>query len=158
SAIVVRWYLRLGSTTGIARGLAAIVLAAVMVVGSNYLVARQLTWTPGGLALSFGRMLQDGIVDRYLADHCPDPHLRLCTYRRELPPTADEFFWSGEGSLFDNLGGFDGLGAEMDEIVVGSLHNYPLLQVETAFVAGVRQLFHFATGAGVVNTIWHTYW
>ena len=71
------------------------------------------------------------------------------THRAELPPTADEFFWSGEGSLFDNLGGFDGLGVEMDDIVVGSLRDYPLLQLQTAFVAGVRQLFMFATGAGV---------
>jgi hypothetical protein len=75
-----------------------------------------------------------------------------------LPPTADEFFWSGEGSLFDYLGGFDGLGAEMDEIVVGSLQQYPLLQAQTAVVACVRQLTRIATGAGVVNTIWHTYW
>jgi hypothetical protein len=155
---LVRWYFRIGSGAGIMRGLAATMLGALLVVGSNYLVARQLAWTPGGLALSFGRMLQDGIVDRYLGDHCPDRHLRLCTYRSVLPPTADEFFWSGEGSLFDYLGGFDGLGAEMDEIVVGSLHQYPLLQAQTAVVAGVRQLFRIATGAGVVNTIWHTYW
>ena len=147
-----------GSAAGILRGLIATVFAAALVVGSNYIVARELAWTPGGLALSFGRMLQDGIVDRYLGDHCPDRHLRLCTYRSVLPSTADEFFWSGEGSLFDYLGGFDGLGAEMDEIVVGSLREYPLLQMQTAFVAGVRQLFRIATGAGVVNTIWHTYW
>ncbi len=158
AAALARWYFRVGSTSGIARGVAATVLGAALVVGSNYLVARQLAWTPGGLALSFGRMLQDGIVDRYLADHCPDPHLRLCAHRSELPPTADEFFWSGEGSLFDNLGGFDGLGAEMDEIVIGSLHDYPMLQVQTAIVAAVRQLLRIATGAGVVNTIWHTYW
>jgi hypothetical protein len=158
SAALARWLFGLGSTGGILRGLIATVLGAVLVVGSNYVVARQLAWTPGGLALSFGRMLQDGIVDRYLGDHCPDRHLRLCTYRSVLPPTADEFFWSGEGSLFDYLGGFDGLGAEMDEVVVGSLRDYPQLQLKTAFVAGVRQLFRFATGAGVVNTIWHTYW
>ena len=157
-AALARWYFGVGSAAGIARGFAATLLGAALVVGSNYLVARQLAWTPGGLALSFGRMLQDGIVDRYLADHCPDPHLRLCAHRSELPPTADEFFWSGEDSLFDNLGGFDGLGAEMDQIVIGSLRDYPLLQVQTAFVAGVRQLFRFASGAGIVNTIWHTYW
>jgi hypothetical protein len=158
AAVLVRWLFGVGSADGILRGLIAIVLGAVLVVGSNYLVARELRWTPGGLALSFGRMLQDGIVDRYLGDHCPDRHLRLCTYRSVLPPTADEFFWSGEGSLFDYLGGFDRLGAEMDEVVVGSLRDYPLLQMQTAFAAGVRQLFRFATGAGVVNTIWHTYW
>jgi hypothetical protein len=158
AAALARWLFGIGSAAGIVRGVAATVLGAALVVGSNYLVARQLTWTPGGLALSFGRMLQDGIVDRYLSDHCPDPHLRLCAHRSELPPTADEFFWSGEDSLFDNLGGFDGLGAEMDDIVMGSLRDYPVLQAQTAIVASVRQLFRIATGAGVVNTIWHTYW
>jgi hypothetical protein len=33
-----------------------------------------------------------------------------------------------------------------------------MLQAQTAVVAAVRQLFRIATGAGVVNTIWHTYW
>ena len=44
-------------------------------------VAGRFAWTPGGLALSFGRMLQDGIVARYLAEHCPDKRLRLCAHR-----------------------------------------------------------------------------
>ena len=37
-----------------------------------FVVAKRLAWTPGGFALSFGRMLQDGIVKKYLDDHCPE--------------------------------------------------------------------------------------
>jgi hypothetical protein len=66
---------------GLGRGIAALVLAPVLLVGANYVVAGQLAWTPGGIALSFGRMLQDGIVARFLADHCPDPRFRLCDHR-----------------------------------------------------------------------------
>ena len=38
-------------------------------------------WTPGGYGVAFGRMLQDGIVARYLNDHCPQQKLKLCPYR-----------------------------------------------------------------------------
>ena len=58
-----------------------------MLLAANYAVAGRLAWTPGGLALSFGRMLQDGIVTRYLADHCPDPRLKLCAHRTSCRPT-----------------------------------------------------------------------
>src|SRR6478672_5102377 len=158
AAALAWWYFRIGAAAGIARGIAALVLGAVMLVSANYLVAGRLAWTPGGLALSFGRMLQDGIVNRYLADHCPEQRLKLCKHRHELPTDADVFFWSGKGSIFNNLGRFAGLGDEMSEIVIGSLRDYPMWQVELALAATAHQLTRVATGEGVVNTVWHTYW
>lgn len=158
SAALARRFLGTGSAAGIFRGVTAVAIGAVMLVGANFLVARQLGWTPGGLALSFGRMLQDGIVNDYLNEHCPNPRLRLCAYKGKLPETANEFFWDGSGSVFDELGGFTGLGEEMNEIVFGSLRDHPGRNAEAAAVAGVRQLVRVATGEGVVDTIWHTYW
>ncbi len=72
---------RLVPVAGLARGVIAILLGAIMLVAANYAVAGRLAWTPGGIALSFGRMLQDGIVARFLAEHCPDPRFRLCDHR-----------------------------------------------------------------------------
>src|SRR5581483_9033919 len=115
---------------GLARGAGALLLGAAMLISANYVVAGRLAWTPGGIALSFGRMLQDGIVARYLAEHCPDPRFRLCEHRDKLPTDADEFFW-GE-SIFDQLGRFDGLGEEMRTIVIESLRAYPLWQLQAA--------------------------
>jgi hypothetical protein len=158
AAALVWWYFRIGSVSGIARGIAAAALGAVMLVGANYLVAGKLAWTPGGLALSFGRMLQDGIVNRYLNDHCRERRMKLCAHRHELPSDADVFFWSGQGSVFNNLGRFAGLGDEMSAIVTGSLHDYPALQIEMALAATAHQLTRIASGEGVVNTTWHTYW
>src|SRR3954470_6828721 len=156
AAALAWWYFRIGAASGIARGIAALVLGAVMLVSANYLVAGRLAWTPGGLALSFGRMLQDGIVNRYLADHCPEQRLKLCKHRHELPTDADVFFWSGKGSIFNNLGRFGGLGDEMSTIVLGSLHDYPGLQAEMALAATAHRLTRISSGEGVVNTIWHT--
>ena len=115
-AIIVTLFNRkLVPRAGLGRGIAALVLGPLMLLTANYAVAGRLAWTPGGIALPFGRMLQDGIVARYLADHCPDPRLKLCAHRHELPTDADEFFW-GE-SVFDRLGRFQGLDDEMRTIV-----------------------------------------
>ena len=100
-------------------------------------------------------MLQDGIVARFLADHCPDPRFKLCAHRAELPNDADEFFW-GEG-IFDRLGRFQGLNDEMRTIVLESIAAYPLRQIEAAASAAVRQLVKVQTGEGVLDSIWHTH-
>ncbi len=146
---------RLVPPAGLARALAALTLGPLMLMAADYAVAGRLTWTPGGFALSFGRMLQDGIVGRFLAEHCPDPRLRLCDHRDELPTDADAFFW-GSG-IFDQLGRFEGLDGEMRTIVIESVRDYPLWQLEAAARAVARQLTAVRTGEGVLDSLWHTY-
>jgi hypothetical protein len=146
---------RLVPLADLARGSAALLLGAVMLLGANYVVAKRVAWTPGGIGLTFGRMLQDGIVKRYLDEHCPDPRLRLCDYRDELPTDADVFFW-GQG-MFDRLGRFQGLNDEMRTIVLESLRAYPWLQLRAAVVATLKQLVMVRTGWGVLDSIWHTH-
>ena len=140
---------------GLARGAIAVAFGVALLLAGNHTVTRRLTWTPGGIGILFGRMLEAGIVQRYLADHCPDPALRLCAHRDEIPQTADEFLW-GQG-VFDRLGRFDGLGEEMATIVRGALRAYPLLQIKAAAQATALQLVRVASGEGVLNEIWHTY-
>jgi hypothetical protein len=137
------------------RGAGALALGVVMLLSTNFALSGQFAWTPGGYGIVFARMMEDGIVARYLEDHCPDARLRLCPYRHRLPRTADEFLWS-EGP-FDELGRFAGLGEEMRTIVLESLAEYPGMQIETAATAAARQLVKVESGEGVVTTIWHTY-
>jgi len=140
---------------GVGRGIAALVLGSAMLLTANYVIAGRFAWTPGAVALPFGRMLQDGIVARFLADHCPDPRFKLCEYRNDLPADADQFFW-GE-SVFDKLGRFQGLNDEMYTIVLESSRAYPAWQIEAAASAVGRQLIRVKTGEGVLDSIWHTY-
>jgi hypothetical protein len=126
-----------------------------MLFAANFALSGQLAWTPGGFGIAFGRMLQDGIVKRYLNDHCPDPRLKLCPYRNALPQTADDFLW--HYGIFNDLGRFDGLGEEIRFIVLRSVQEYPLQQIETAFTATASQLGLVATGYGIHDQIWHTY-
>jgi hypothetical protein len=140
---------------GVARAAAALALGAVMLLGTNYAVGGRLAWTPGGYGLTFARMLEDGIVTRYLDDHCPDPRLKLCPYRNELPRNADDFLW--DDGVFNKLGRFAGLDDEMRRIVLGSLRDYPMMQIKAALIDTARQLGDVATGYGVLTTIRHSY-
>jgi len=156
AALLFSWLnAKLVPRAGFAPMTAALVLSAAMLLGANYVVSKTVAWTPGGYGLAFGRMLQDGIVTRYLNDHCPDAQLKLCPYRNELPLDADTFLWGK--SVFDKLGRFAGLGDEMRTIVLGSLRDYPAMQAETALRATARQLVAVGTGEGIVTALMHTY-
>ena len=60
--------------------------------------------------------------------------------------------------MFNNLGRFAGLGDEVSTIVTGSLRDYPAWQIGLALAATAHHLTRIASGEGVVNTTWHTYW
>ncbi len=141
--------------SGLIQGSLTIVAGAAMLLAANFALSGQLAWTPGGSGVAFGRMLQDGIVTRYLRDHCPEQQLKLCPYRDELPATADEFLWGK--SMFNTLGRFQGMDDEMGFIVVNSLKAYPLWQAQAAIVATAQQLTDVATGEGTNGWIPHTY-
>jgi hypothetical protein len=135
------------------RSVVALILGAAMLLGTNFALSGQIAWTPGGYGIAFARMMEDGIVARYLADHCPEERLKLCRYRYKLPRTADEFLWGD--SPFNELGRFAGLGDEMRKIVLESLFEYPGQQVEAAATASAKQLVAVASGEGVHEHLAH---
>ena len=143
------------SAQGLTRGSLTIVAGAAVLLASNFALSGQFAWTPGGSGIAFGRMLQDGLVKRYLDDHCATEKLKLCPYRNELPKTGDDFLWGK--SMFNDLGRFNGLGDEMAYIAWHSLIAYPGAQLEAATKATAQQLVSVATGEGSNNWLAHTY-
>ena len=139
---------------GLAQASLTIVAGGVMLVSANYALSGKLAWTPGGYGVAFGRMMQDGIVARYLSDRCPRERYKLCPYRNELPASADEFLWGN--SMFNTLGRFEGMNDEMGYIVVQSIKDYPAWQAGAALRAMGQQLLHVATGEGTNGWIPHT--
>ena len=139
------------------QGTLTIAAGALMLVSADFALSGQVAWTPGGSAIAFGRMLQDGIVTRYLNDQCPKQHFKLCPYRNELPETADDFLWSRE-TVFNKLGRFAGMSDEMGYIAVHALADYPLWQAEEALLATGEQMLKVATGENTdPPTTPHTY-
>jgi hypothetical protein len=143
------------AVSGLTQGSLTVVVGTAMLLSANFALSGQLAWTPGGYGVAFGRMLQDGIVTRYLREHCPQQKLKLCPYRDRLPSTADQFLWGN--SMFNTLGRFHGLNDEMGFIVLHSLAEYPALQAEAALAATAQQLVDVATGEGTDGWLGHTY-
>jgi hypothetical protein len=143
------------SVPGLAQASLSLAAGATALLIANFALSGQLTWTPGGYGVAFGRMMQDGIVGRYLHDHCPQEKLKLCPYRERLPATADQFLWGN--SMFNTLGRFGGLGDEMSYIVLRSLAEYPAMQARAALTGTARQLTLARTGEGTNGWLGHTY-
>lgn len=115
---------------------------------STYLVTGKFTFTPGGSTFVFGRLVQDGLIQRYLDDHCPDKTVRLCRYENDLPDTADEWLWTSSTPLY-KLGGWKGFRPEAERLIAETLHLYPYQHLRTAVQAAIDQFLMFRTKLSV---------
>ncbi len=125
--------------------LAACAVAAGIALGplSNLALIGNFGFTPGGSSFLFGRLIEDGMIDQYLEDKCPDPSLQICAYKDEIPDQADDWLWGN--SAFYKLGGWDGYTEEQGRIIRETLLLYPLQHLATAIVATLEQFVSFET-------------
>lgn len=127
---------------------ASVATGLVLCPVSNLLLTGSFAFTPGGSTFLFGRLVEDGMITRYLNDHCPDPTIRLCDYKDEIQEDADSWLWWG-GSPLQKMGGWDAYEPEAKRIIHATLTEYPLAHATTAFNAAVAQLFSFQTEVGI---------
>jgi hypothetical protein len=127
-------------------GLAAVAVAGgiALALVSNAAITGSLAFTPGGASFLFGRLIEDGIIADYVEDKCPDPALRLCAYRAELPRNADDWLW-GPGTAFYKLGGDEGFADEEREIIAETLTLYPAAHLASAAEGTLKQFLTFKT-------------
>lgn len=104
-------------------------------------------FTPGGSAFLFGRLVQDGVTKRWLAEHCPVPGVQLCEWKEQLPETADAFLW-GKDSPYKKIGDWQDVQVqrEMGQLVREMAKAYPAMILSTALTSTVEQLLSVATG------------
>ena len=127
---------------GVAAGL-------VLCLISNLAITGNFAFTPGGSSFLFGRLIKDGIVARYLGEHCPDASLRLCNYKATLPEHAGSGWLWDDDSPFRELGGWKDLAAEERAITWATLERYPFMHASTAAGDAVTQFFTFQTDVDV---------
>lgn len=111
---------------------------------SNYAITGQFAFTPGGTGFLFGRLVDDGIIERYLDERCPDPALRLCAFKDELPDEVDDWLWGHDSPLY-KLGGWEGHRSEQQAIIRDTLRRYPLTHAIAAATATFDQFTTFGT-------------
>ena len=137
---------------------AAVLLTAIFLPSVNYVFGGKFAWTPGGISFIFSRLVQDGIVARYLADNCPDRTIKLCRFEKKIPKTADDFLWhQGLKGPFVSIGGWEQGADEMKRIALESLTLYPGMHIKTALYSTGLQLLQVETGDGIVRGIWSAY-
>jgi hypothetical protein len=135
----------------------AIVSGILLAPLSNFVITNQFVFTPGGFNFVFSRLVQDGIVRRYLADRCPDSTIQLCAYREEIPNTADDWLWAEESPKY-KLGGSEQFESQARHIVIESLALYPAMHLRTALTAAINQFTDIATGDGLTPWNWDSQW
>jgi hypothetical protein len=135
----------------------AIVAGIALALLSNLALTGRFAFTPGGTTIAFIRLVDDGIVKRYLDDKCPDVTIRLCAYRGELPEDRDDWLWN-ENSPLGKLGGWRAYEDEAQRIILESLALYPGLHLKSALSNTLEQLGRAATGDGLAGWTWHARW
>ncbi len=109
---------------------------------SNVAITGNFALTPGGASFLFGRLLEDGIVTRYLNDQCPDPSLKLCALKGQLPDDADGWLWGD--NTFNRLG-YEAWEPEEKVVILATLARYPIMHAVTAVAATLKQFVSFHT-------------
>jgi hypothetical protein len=118
---------------------------------SNLAVTGHFAFTPGGISFLFNRLVEDGIVSRYLDDVCPDPTLRICPYRTQIAGYGyDDWLWRNS-TPFTKLGGWKDYSSEERRIVLATLARYPAEQIENAVAHSAEQFVSFATAITADN-------
>lgn len=115
---------------------------------SNLAITGTAAFTPGGSSFLFGRLVEDGIVARYVSERCPDRSLRICEYAGALPANADDWLWGPE-TAFYKLGGWAGFGPESSRIIIDSLKRYPLMHATMAVADTLKQFAKFKTEVSI---------
>lgn len=127
---------------------AAVATGILLCLVSNLALIGKFGFTPGGSSFLFGRLIEDGIIEQYVEDKCPDPALRICAFKDDIPDQADDWLW-GEDSAFYKLGSWDGYAEEQGRIIRETLTLYPIEHLTTAIVATLGQIASFETEVSI---------
>lgn len=135
---------------GIGVALAAVLLSWVILPGLHAACGGDFAINRGAPVFLMGKLVETGLLDRYLDEHCGEENLALCQYRGKLPDNAVSFVW-GEPNIPNQMGGWETSREEYKRIINGVLTTpryYPLL-LEEGVLGTVRQLTHVGHGDGL---------
>ncbi len=119
--------------------LATVAAALVLMPLLHLFFVGQATYTPGGPSFVFGRLVQAGIAQRWLQEHCPVPGIKLCSLQERIPQKGDDFLW-GKDSAFRDLGEWSReADIELGYLVRACVTTYPSAVLWTTLQATAQQ-------------------
>lgn len=116
----------------------------------NWLVERQWTMGKGSYTFLIGRLLDNGVLKRYLDENCGHENFRLCLYKDSLPANSRNFHWDPDSPLAKE-GGWGAPEAEYGKIVWNTLTTpkYLALHVWESLLSTPAQLMQNSVGSGL---------
>jgi hypothetical protein len=123
----------------------AVASAAILVPSVNFLLTGQLFYTKAAHAFVLGRIVGNGLMDKFLAEHCENGDYSLCPYRDELRPRGSSFLWD-RASSFHRTGGWTAPAAPTWRMIGDSILSDPGAHLRAAGYNTLRQLGLFHSG------------
>jgi hypothetical protein len=133
---------------GLARLLAAPMVAAAAMIAVNLAGYGALSLAPFGNVFLLARVLYDGPGMDALARDCPRPGWLLCQYQGQFPADADDFLWRTDSPLI-RAGGAKRVSKEANAIIGAAIRAEPGREALAMLANGARQLALFSTGDGL---------
>jgi hypothetical protein len=103
-----------------------------------------------GHIFMMSRLVETGIIDRYLDDNCGKKQLELCRFKDSLPHDAATFMWKKGGPL-EQMGGWKNTKAEFNGVIsdVFTTPKYFLPFGFSCLTGTLEQVLFFRTGEGL---------
>jgi hypothetical protein len=124
---------------------AALLVGTIAIPAVHYVETGRAYMHKGGDIFLFARLVEDGIVARYLNEHCPLPDTVLCAFKDQMPTTHNGYLWE-DTQAFEMAGSWEQSGPESRRIMWATVRHYPLMHVQTALRSFGRQLAMVRTG------------
>ncbi|MBP6825657.1 MAG: hypothetical protein KA165_03760 [Saprospiraceae bacterium] len=116
----------------------------------NWMVAKEWTMGKGSYTFLIGRLLDNGVLKRYLDENCGRENFRLCQYRDSLPANSRNFHWDADSPLAKE-GGWGVPEPEYKKIVWNTLTTpkYLALHIWESLLSTPSQLLQNSVGSGL---------
>jgi hypothetical protein len=128
--------------------IAAIAMALLTIPVVNLALGGRFTVSEVGSVYMFARNIQDGVAKKTLDRLCPDPTIKLCAFKDNLPKTTNDYLW-GPNPAFLAVGGWNGSREESASLVSAGLRLFPLDHLKAAFDLSLEQLFMLRSLDGI---------
>lgn len=116
----------------------------------NWVADGEWTMGKGSYTFLIGRMLDNGVLKRYLDENCGHEQFRLCLYKDSLPDNSRNFHWDANSPLARE-GGWGVPEPEYRKIVWNTLTTpkYLALHVWESLLSTPSQLLQNSVGSGL---------
>ena len=132
------------------RPLASLAAALLLLLATNFVGHGRFTISPYGSVFALARLIGDGPARDFLAKHCPDPTLILCSWRDQLTDDSDQFLWDPASPFWSDPLPLADFAAQASRIVAGTIRTEPTAVLRNVYRNAAHELIRVDLGDTLV--------